>query len=110
MDLLEKLEQLKQKGAYAMLVKYGEDMGCDDNEVSPLDRKLEVICAPVGYLGEMKTYYKGTVKSFLDFDLNTEPTLVNNPPGDALKNAGFYYWGTERSVEIAKNKGRVFPF
>jgi hypothetical protein len=111
MDLLEKLEALKQKGVYSMLINYGEGMGCDDNEVNKLERKFDIIGHPVGYMGEVKIYFKGTVRDFLDFDLNTEPTQVSNPPKEEqIGKAGFYYWGTDRSMESVKNKGKVLPF
>jgi hypothetical protein len=111
MELLQKLEAFKQKGAYGMVLTYGEGVGYDDHEESSKSRSFSILCSPVGYLGEAKAYYKGTVEDFLNFDLDTEPTLLSNPPKrEDIEKPGFYYWGTDRSLEIKGERGKVFPY
>lgn len=107
--LLEKLEALKQKGSYSVTLNFGEGEGADDSDTPVDERSCVVTCKPVGYLGSVKAMYKGTVKGFLELDLNTEPKLISNPPQkEEYENPGFYYWGTEGSVENIKEQGKVF--
>jgi hypothetical protein len=110
-NLLEKLEQIKQKGAYSLTFFYGEGTGADDTDVPMMERSVKLICEPVGYLGSMRAFFIGTVKEFLEFDFATAPTVLNNPPKrEEYEKSGLYCWGTERSIESFKESGRLFPF
>lgn len=109
--MLEKLEEIKQLGAYSVNLFFGEGEGADDSDVPTMERSIKCICSPVGYLGSMRALYKGTVESFLEFDFNSEPTLISNPPQrEEYEENGFYCWGSESSVEIYKDNGKLFPF
>jgi hypothetical protein len=111
MDLLKKLEEVKQLGCYSVNLVYGEGDGCDDSDVPMEERRIQLVCSPVGYLGSMRAYYKGTVKSFLEFDFSSTPTLVSNPPDkDQMEEDGLYCWGTEQSVDAFKRTNKLFPF
>lgn len=111
MDLLKKLEEIKQMGCYSIALHYGEGEGCDDSDVPEEERTIRLVCSPVGYLGSMKAYYKGTVKSFLDFDFSSTPTLVDNPPSrEQLEEDGFYCWGSDSGVDSFKTSNKLFPF
>lgn len=80
MKLLDRLEELKQMGSYQVVVYYGEGVGCDDSNVPKMDRKIVVIAHPIGVLGEVILMFKGTVSSFLEFDLKSKPKAISNPP------------------------------
>jgi hypothetical protein len=109
MEFLEKLEAFKQRGIYGTTVYYGEGIGCDDNDVEPQKRSLRIVGAPVGFLGEVRVLYTGTVEHFHSFDIKTEPTQVTNPPVDEdIKEPGLYYWGTDSSLEEISKRGRLF--
>lgn len=109
MELLEKLEEVKQLGAYSLVLNFGEGEGADDSDIPTMERNIRLICSPVGYLGGMKVMYKGTVKSFLNFDLKSKPTLISNPPEKhEYEKDGFYYWRSDRSIEMSNENGKVF--
>lgn len=94
MNLEEKLEELKQVGNYSILVYFGENVGCDDMDVPLKERNLQIITTPVGYLGSIKCLYKGTLQSFLDFDVTTVPLQISNPPlKSEYEKEGWYCWG-----------------
>lgn len=100
MELLDKLEELKQMGSYQIVVYYGEGVGCDDSSVPKVDRSLVVIAHPVGVLGEVKLMFKGTVSSFLEFNLKSTPKAISNPPKlEDYEGGGYFIWGVERSVQ-----------
>ena len=98
--MITKLEEIKRKGAYAIQLWFGEDVGCDDLDIPTIERKIIVMWRPVGHLGEIQSMYKGSVGSFLSFDVNSEPTIIGNPPQEEkYKESGYYMWGTERSMK-----------
>ena len=100
MNLQEKLEEFKQVGMYGVCCYFGEDVGCDDSEVPLNDRNFKVIAYPVGVLGEAKVFYKGTVGSFLDFNVKSKPMRISNPPNrPEYDNDGYYAWGTDDAME-----------
>lgn len=100
MNLLEKLEELKQRGNYALQISFGEGVGCDDSDVPMLDRALVVMMTPVGYLGSFRAMWKGKVSEFLEFDVSSKPVIISNPPTEKEYNTtGYYAWGTEQSIE-----------
>lgn len=106
MTLLKKLEAIKQQGNYAVTLYYGEDIGCDDSDIKPRDRHIKVVCHPVGYLGELRTIYSGTVKSLLKFDVTEQPKILSNPPKrEDYREEGFYVFGTDDAIESLKKKG-----
>jgi len=101
--MIEKLEEIKQQGNYAINVYYGENIGCDDLSVPIMEREVKVIYVPVGYLGELRKLWRGSYKDFLKFDINQEPKIINNPPqSNEYTDAGFYMWGTDRAIEEYK--------
>jgi len=109
--MLEKLEQIKQLGAYSVNVHFGEGEGADDSDIPTMERSIKCISSPVGYLGSMRAMFKGTVKSFLEFDFKTEPKLISNPPQrEEYEDDGFYCWGSDSSVEMYKENKKLFPF
>ena len=109
MDFLEKLEAFKQKGVYSVSVMYGEGTGCDDSDVPPLERSLRIVGEPVGYLGSLRVMFKGSVRDFLDMDLNTPLKQVSNPPKrEEYEDNGFYYWGSDESIKQVERQDKVF--
>jgi len=103
MNLLQKLEEIKQKGAYSVQLYYGADIGADDLDIPIMEREVKVVCFPVGYLGSMRAMYVGTVKSLLELDLSIEPTQISNPPKkEEYEKEGFYCWGTETVEKLFK--------
>ena len=104
--LEDRLEELKKIGAYSITLYYGEGIGCDDSDVSQLDRDIRIIFCPAGVLGEAKCmiYYKLRTILLLDFSL-ISPIVTHNPPFEKeIKNYGYYIWGSEDAVNIILNK------
>ena len=98
--LEKKLEEIKQAGNYSVQLWFGEGLGCDDQTVPRDERALVILANPVGCLGEIKTMWKGTLEKLKDFDFKVSPTKISNPPEESeYKEAGYYVWGTDRSVE-----------
>jgi len=94
--MLNKLEEIKIAGNYAVNLTYGEDIGCDDLDVPIQERKIIVIMTPVGFCGSKRKMFIGNVKSFLEFDVKTEPKEISNPPlREEYKDDGFYIWGAD---------------
>ena len=104
--LLAKLEEIKQSGAYAITLSFGEDVGCDDCDVPLMDRRTIVIWCPVGCLGEVKKMFYGKMKDFLALDISQRPKPLTNPPKEEYyKQGGYFAWGTERMVETERATG-----
>jgi len=40
MKLLEKLEEFKQCGMYNVMFWYGEEVGCDDSDITSIDNGI----------------------------------------------------------------------
>lgn len=101
MDLSEKLEEVKQLGNYAVNLFYGEDIGYDDLSVAMLDRRVKLVCTPVGCIGEARILWVGILKDLLVFDFkNTIPLRLSNPPKrEEYSNSGYYIWGTDSGVD-----------
>lgn len=98
--MLEALERFKQLGMYGVTLYYGEDIGCDDSDLGPEERRLILLAYPVGCLGEVKLIWVGTVEEFLVANLKARPEVVTNPPPKDITNKpGYYITGTERGVE-----------
>jgi hypothetical protein len=109
MDFLEKLEALKQKGVYSINVHYGEGTGCDDSDVPMLERLVQITGEPVGYLGSLRILFKGSVRDFLDMDLNMPIKNISNPPlREEYQDNGFYFWGSESAVAQVEKQDKVF--
>ena len=106
MDLIGKLEEVKQLGNYAVSLTYGEDVGCDDLDVDPTDRRMILIATPVGCIGESRTLWRGTLKDLLEFDFaKALPDVVSNPPKlEDVSEPGYYLWGTENGIEAVLNR------
>ena len=101
MTLENKLEELKQLGHYSIQLWYGEGTGCDDSDVPVEDRHIRVIAEPVGYLGSMRMMWHGSYSDLLEFDFRQKATIISNPPEEREhEDAGYYIWGTERSIEL----------
>lgn len=69
----KKLEQIKQLGVYALQLSYGEYIGNDDVKTPENERKLLVIFVPMGYIGKVKCYFRGTIEEFMNFDFSQKP-------------------------------------
>ena len=107
--LIEKLEQIKQLGAYSVMFHFGEGEGDDDSDIPVMKRNIKLICTPVGYLGSARAMYKGNLESFLEFDFSSSPKVLSNPPQrEEYEEPGFYCWGTERSMEMYNENGKLF--
>ena len=108
---LEKLEEVKRQGNYAVHFSYGaDDVGCDDMGTPMLERSFIVFMAPVGYVGELRRLYVGTVKSFLETDVKAVSHVISNPPKAIPKDEGWYIWGTDSSIESYKEEHKVEMF
>ncbi len=93
--MIDKLEEIKKIGAYAVNVFYGEDIGCDDLDVPTEDRRIILIYTPVGFLGGRRVMWRGKYKDFLRFDFSQTPKQISNPPKeDEYKDGGFFAWGS----------------
>jgi len=111
MELLAKIEELKQKGTYGLQVYYGEGIGCDDLDIPIMDRKFRLVFTPVGYLGSMRAMYEGNVKEFLEFDFTQEPKIISNPPKqEEFVDHGFYCWGSDSSMNVYNETKKLFPY
>jgi len=95
---LKKLETFKQKGVYAVSVYYGEGEGADDSDIPVLERNIQIVGTPVGYLGSVRVLIRTTVQGFLDMDFNSPLTQLPNPLKEIPKE-GYYYWGTESALD-----------
>ena len=92
--MVNKLEEIKKLGAYAVTVHFGGDIGWDDMDVPTEERKITVYYFPVGGLGEKRNMWRGKYKDFLAFDFSSEPKRISNPPElDEYKDGGFFTWG-----------------
>lgn len=101
MNLQDKLEEVKQLGNYQVMLWYGEGIGADDSEVIQEKRKIVLMASPVGFLGEIRTLFRGSLKDLLIFDFAAnKPKKVGNPPeDDEVSGPGYYAWGTERMID-----------
>jgi hypothetical protein len=97
--LEEILEEIKQMGHYAVSAFFGEDIGCDDLDVSLDERRLQVRAVPVGYLGEIRRIWVGTFAELKAADLAAVPTRLSNPPAKLPEEPGVYAWGTDSSMD-----------
>lgn len=97
--MVEKLEEIKRLGAYAINIYFGEDIGCDDSDVATADRKIICIYVPVGCLGERRCMWRGKYSDFITFDFSSSPKKISNPPKrEEYEDGGFFTWGSERSM------------
>lgn len=108
--MIEKLEQLKKLGTYAINIFYGEDIGCDDSGVKIEDRKIRIIAAPVGYLGEVRILYEGKYSDFLKFDFSGSFEIISNPPKkeEYSRENTLFVWGTDFCIEEIKTANKIF--
>jgi len=103
--LLEKLETIKNTGHYAVKLYYGADIGEIDIDIPKEKQKIQMTAYPIGFLGEIKIYWTGTVAAFKKFDINSKPPKISNPPNrKQLSQPGFYAWGSARSIDIFMDK------
>jgi len=100
MNLQDKLEEIKQNGNYQICLFYGEEIGADDLDIPQDERRVIVIAHPHGYLGEVRTLWKGKLLSFLNFDFKYNiPKIVPNPPSNnEVEESGYYVWGAGKSA------------
>lgn len=101
MKLLKKLEAIKKEGNYAVTLYYGDSIGEDDFDKAPEDRKVTMVCHPIGFLGSVRLVYEGTVKSFLKFNPKSQPKRVSNPPTsmEIANKPIFYAFGTDDMLD-----------
>lgn len=110
-NLEQKLEEVKQLGAYSVNLFFGEGEGSDDSNIPMMKREVKMICQPVGYLGSMRALFKGTLEEFLEFDLSQEPKQISNPPKrEEYEESGWYCWGTDSAIERQEINKTLFPF
>lgn len=109
MTLEEKLEEIKQNGAYNVILYFGEGVGCDDLSDLMHDRNVRIIWYPVGHLGEVRCMWNGALKDVYVFDFKTSPpTVVSNPPETSeVEGYGFYVWGVPEAVTLYLSRARV---
>ena len=93
------LESVKKTGAYAIRVFYGEEVGCDDGDTPPEQRRIRIMGYPVGYIGECRMLYIGTLADAAVGVLAPAKVVANPPSEDTFKMPGLYVWGTERAME-----------
>lgn len=102
-EFLQKLEQLKLIGFYAISFYYGEGIGADDLGVPVLERSVKLFGTPIGCLGETRVCYSGNVKSLLAFDFKKPPTVLSNTDAtdryERISVGGWFLWGTDQGVE-----------
>lgn len=99
-NLQEKLEEIKAIGSYSVQLFFGEDMGCDDSEISMNDRNIQITFSPVGVLGGARILFKGSLIDFLNFDVKTKPIKISNPPKrKEYENGGYFIWGSDENVK-----------
>lgn len=96
--LQDVLEYIKKQGNYAVTLVYGEDVGCDDIALKQEKRTIIIYMTPVGYIGEVRKMWKGSLDDLLEFDFRQKPIKVSNPPGDEIPADGYYAWGTESVI------------
>lgn len=100
----EVLEKIKQMGSYNVACWYGDGIGCDDIDMPAPDRKILLIWNPIGYLGEVRCMWAGTLKDALAFDWdNSSPVKVSNPPQKKeVGGFGYWAWGADLIDEFMK--------
>lgn len=97
--LLNKLEEIKQAGNYAVSVHYGGDVGVDDIDTPQDERIICISMVPVGFVGEIKVLFTGTLIELAKLDVKSKPKKISNPPDhEQVQKPGFYCWGTDRSI------------
>lgn len=102
--LTDVLEDVKRMGHYSVRLFYGEDIGCDDMSVPALERRVLIIGAPVGFLGEMRRAWVGTHQQLLEMDIHATPMDAPNPPNDIWRyEPGVYHWGTYDALTSEEN-------
>lgn len=111
MELLKKLEEVKQLGSYDVSLTYGEGVGCDDNDVPAIERSVTLLLVPVGCVGEARVVWKGKMGEFLEYDFRgIKPKLLSNPPSkeeqEEITGGGYFLFGTERALE---NLEKMWP-
>lgn len=102
MDIIQKLEEFKQCGNYAVNLFYGEGIGCDDSDVTVQDRRVRITGIPVGCVGEARIIWSGKVSdlekaNFTDKS-NFNITAMENPPT------------TEERITLQSAEGKMFTF
>lgn len=94
-------------GHYQVSLYFGEDMGVDDSDVPLSDRMIRIMAAPVGFLGEVRRLWVGTLSELGSMSLAQQPDRLPNPPERLPSHAGVYAWGADRSIDEFMN-GRRF--
>lgn len=100
MSLDEVLERWKQLGVYALNLFYGGDIGMDDRDTPPEERKVQLLGVPMGCVAACRILYLGKLRAFKQFDPRAErPHILGGgvPKISELKD-GFYIWGSNESV------------
>lgn len=98
--MIEKLEEIKKLGAYAVDIFFGEDIGCDDMDVPTDERRTRLIYTPAGYLGGRRVLWLGKYKDFIAFDFAQVPKQISNPPQkEEYEGGGYFAWGAELDVK-----------
>ena len=106
-DLTDVLEDVKQMGNYAVMLYYGENVGADDSDVPPGERRTLIVSYPVGYLGGLKFAVAGKRDEVITMNIkDAVPQVLPNPPGDSLQreHTGVFIWGPEDNVQRYLNR------
>ena len=99
MNLVELLEHFKKEGNYGIRVYYGEGIGCDDMDMPQDERMVQIVMAPVGYLGGVRKLLVIRMGKLHEFDVSSKPEKVYNPPPcHVISQPGYYAWGTGDSI------------
>jgi len=99
--MIEKLMELKRLGAYAVQIRFGQDIGIEDFSIPQDETELFVSFYPTCYTGGRRVLWKGQYKDFITFDFqNEKPLHVSNviEPLEC-KYPAYYAWGAESNKD-----------
>jgi len=100
-DLLEFLKTVNDGVlCYSVSLEYGQqEPGLDDTGQSDDERQIRVIARPAGFLAGVVIVWQGNLAEILALDPFDPPTVVPNPPRDAIFRGpydmlpGAFCWG-----------------
>ena len=89
---------------YAVNLRYGEEIGCDDFDIQPNKRNIFISGYPIGHLGSLVIFFKGTVEEFKTFNFKQKPIVISNPPKkEEYEKSGLYIFGIDTESYIKKS-------
>lgn len=103
--MINKFEEIKHLGNYAINFNFGEGIGCDDIDIPTDERNVRMICTPVGFTGQGRMMWYGKLKDFLTFDFSSQAKVISNPPEEhEYRDGGYFIWGTQEAIELYQKK------